>query len=47
MKSLGFVNRFGYGVQRAQKLLDDNGNPPARFDFDANSVLVRIYRRPE
>ena len=47
MKSLGFVNRFGYGVQRAQKLLRDNGNPPALFDFDANSVLVRIYRRPE
>ena len=47
MKSLGFVNRFGYGVQRAQKLLRDNGNPPAQFDFDANNVLVRIYRRPE
>jgi ATP-dependent DNA helicase RecG len=47
MKSLGFVNRFGYGVQRAQRLLADNGNPPARFDFDANSVLVRVYLRPE
>jgi ATP-dependent DNA helicase RecG len=29
MKSLGFVNRFGYGVQRAQALLAQNGNPPA------------------
>lgn len=47
MKSLGFVNRFGYGVERARALLERNGNPPARFDFDANSVLVRIYRRPE
>jgi ATP-dependent DNA helicase RecG len=47
MKSLGFVNRFGYGVQRAQGLLADNGNPRAKFDFDANSVLVRVYRRPE
>ncbi len=46
MKSLGFVNRFGYGVQRAQALLAQNGNPPAAFDFDANSVLVRIFRRP-
>ncbi len=47
MKSLGFVNRFGYGVQRAQKLLAQNGNPPAEFEFDQHSVLVKIYRRVE
>ena len=46
MKSLGFVNRFGYGVQRAQALLTQNGNPPAEFEFDAHTVLVKIYRRP-
>lgn len=46
MKSLGFVNRFGYGVQRAQALLAQNGNPPAEFEFDERSVLVKIYRRP-
>ena len=45
MKSLGFVNRFGYGVQRAQALLSQNGNPPAEFEFDEHSVLVKIYRR--
>ncbi|WP_265289349.1 RNA-binding domain-containing protein [Verminephrobacter eiseniae] len=45
MKSLGFVNRFGYGVQRAKSLLSQNGNPPAEFEFDAHSVLVKIYRR--
>jgi ATP-dependent DNA helicase RecG len=45
MKSLGFVNRFGYGVQRAQALLAQNGNPPADFDFDEHSVLVKVYRR--
>jgi ATP-dependent DNA helicase RecG len=45
LKSLGFVNRFGYGVQRAQALLADNGNPPAVFEFDAHSVLVKIYKR--
>ena len=33
IKSLGFVNRFGYGVQRAQALLKENGNPPAEFVF--------------
>jgi ATP-dependent DNA helicase RecG len=46
MKSFGFVNRFGYGVQRAQALLTQNGNPPAEFEFDAHTVLVKIYRRP-
>lgn len=45
MKSLGFVNRFGYGVQRAQLLLAQNGNPPAEFYFDEHSVLVKIFRR--
>jgi len=47
MKSLGFVNRFGYGVQRAQALLAQNGNPPAEFEFDEHAVLVKIFRRPE
>ncbi|MDR1935770.1 MAG: putative DNA binding domain-containing protein [Candidatus Accumulibacter sp.] len=47
MKSLGFVNRFGYGVQRAQALLAQNGNPEAQFEFDEHAVLVKVYRRPE
>jgi ATP-dependent DNA helicase RecG len=47
LKSLGFVNRFGYGVQRAKALLIENGNPPAEFEFDEHSVLVKIYKRPE
>ncbi len=45
LKSLGFVNRFGYGVQRAQALLVENGNPPAEFEFDEHSVLVKIYKK--
>lgn len=45
MKSLGFVNRFGYGVQRAQALLEKNGNPPAEYKFDDRTVHVKIYRR--
>jgi len=46
MKSLGFVNRFGYGVRRAQALLEKNGNLPAIFEFDPHTVLVKIFRRP-
>ncbi len=46
MKAMGYVNRFGYGVQRAQALLEENGNPQARFEFDPHSVLVKVFRRP-
>ncbi len=33
MKTLGYVNRFNYGVQRAQEELAKNGNPSAVFDL--------------
>lgn len=46
MKSLGYVNRFGYGIQRAQALLAQNGNPPAEFTIDDKVFLVLIRRRP-
>jgi ATP-dependent DNA helicase RecG len=42
MKALGFVNRFGRGVLRAQEALGQNGNEPAEFQFDANYVLALI-----
>ena len=45
LKSLGYVNRFGYGVQRAQALLAENDNTPATFEFDEQSVLVKIQKR--
>jgi len=34
MKTLGFVNQFGYGIVRVQSLLQKNGNPPADFTID-------------
>ncbi len=46
MKVLGFVQRFGVGIQTAQKALADNGNPPAEFDPQDNFVLVTVRRRP-
>ena len=45
MKSLGYVNRFGYGIQRAQKLLADNGSPPAEFQIDDKVFLATIRRK--
>lgn len=44
MKGLGYVNRFGFGLQRAQKLLEENGNPPLEFDVDAHSFGVVVRR---
>ena len=43
MKTLGFVNKFGRGVLRAQEALARNGNPPAQFRFDRNFVSVSLW----
>lgn len=45
MKGLGYVNRFGRGVLRAQAALEKNGSPPPEFQFDAGYVLAIIRRR--
>lgn len=42
-KTLGFINRFGYGVQRAKALLANNGNPEPDFEF--SSVWVKVTVR--
>ncbi len=43
MKVLGFVNRYGRGVERAQLALSKNGNPPAEFIFGDTyfGVIIR------
>ncbi len=46
MKILGYVNRFGRGVLRAQEALRRNGNPEAEFDFQQTYVLATVRRRP-
>jgi len=45
LKALGYVNRYGRGVLRAQKALANNGSPPAEFQFDAGYVLATIRGR--
>ncbi len=45
MKALGYVNKFGYGIQRAQAALQENGNPPAEFDVDDRAFSVIIRKR--
>lgn len=45
MKSMDYVNRYGYGIQRAQDLLAANGNPPPEFEIDDKVFLVTVRRR--
>jgi len=45
LKALGYVNRYGRGVVRAQEALAANGSPPAEFQFDTGYVLATIRRR--
>ncbi len=43
---LGYVNRFGRGVIRAQTALRENGNPEAEFEFERSHLLATIRRVP-
>jgi ATP-dependent DNA helicase RecG len=45
MKVLGFVNRFGRGVLRAQDALAKNGSPEAQFEFGDTFFGVKIPAR--
>jgi ATP-dependent DNA helicase RecG len=45
LKALGYVNRYGRGVLRAQAALETNGSPAAEFQFDAGFVLATLWRR--
>ena len=44
MKSLGFVQRFGIGIDLARKELAKNGNPPPEFQVEDAHICV-IMRR--
>jgi len=41
-KDMGFVQRFGSGIPRAQKALKENGNPPPKFLIELNFVHVTV-----
>lgn len=45
MKSMDYVNRYGYGIQRAEAMLAANGNPPLEFEIDDRIFLVSIRAR--
>lgn len=43
---LGFVNRFGRGIDLAQGLLKRNDSPPATFDLRGLYFMAVVWRRP-
>jgi ATP-dependent DNA helicase RecG len=45
MKNLGYVQRFGVGIPTAQKQLEANGNPPAKFTIYDSSILAIVKVR--
>lgn len=45
MRALGYVNRYGQGVLRAQKALRDNSNPPADIRPEADWFRVKLQAR--
>ncbi|QSJ18065.1 putative DNA binding domain-containing protein [Nostoc sp. UHCC 0702] len=46
MKNLGYVQRFGLGIQLARQQLQNNGNPPLEFTVEDAHVLVTLKRKP-
>ena len=45
MKVLGFVQRFGVGIQTAREELRRNGNPDLEFQIEPMTVLATVRRR--
>jgi ATP-dependent DNA helicase RecG len=46
LAALGFVERFGIGLQIVEKEMRENGNPPAEFEILSNFVQVVLRRAP-
>lgn len=47
MAVLGYANRFGRGVARAQRMLKENGSPTAEFTIEETHFLVKILKHPQ
>ena len=45
LKNMGFMQRFGIGISTARKALEDNGNPPLKFDVQDTFILATVEKR--
>ena len=46
MLRFGFAQHFGFGLPFVKEALQDNGNPPAEFDFSNQNVVVTLRPAP-
>jgi ATP-dependent DNA helicase RecG len=46
MKNLGYVQKFGFGIQSAREEMEKNGNPAIEFTVEDTNVLATLRRRP-
>jgi ATP-dependent DNA helicase RecG len=46
MKVMGFVQRFGIGIQTARSELKKNDNPDLEFQVEPTNVLATVRRHP-
>ncbi|HSI82557.1 MAG: ATP-binding protein [Candidatus Methylacidiphilales bacterium] len=44
MVVLGYANRFGRGVARAQRNLEENGSPQAQFEYEGTHFLATVFK---
>lgn len=44
LKTLGFVQRFGFGIAEARRSLAANGNPPLEFQIESTFVLATVRK---
>lgn len=42
LKTLGYVQRFGFGIAEARRALKANGNPPLEFQVEPTLVLATV-----
>lgn len=45
LKAMDYVNRYGYGIQRAEALMQENGNPSLEFEIDGLVFGVTLRSR--
>lgn len=46
LKTMGFIQRFGFGIAEARRSLKDNGNPELEFQVEPTVVLATVRKAP-
>jgi ATP-dependent DNA helicase RecG len=46
LRTLGYVQRFGFGIAEARRAMAANGNPPPEFQVELNHVLCTLRAAP-